>query len=146
MSAELLGSRLQEKNLLSPGTTFAWYRHRESEFLPFFNMDESLVYCSNIQGLVSQMGQLYDASQWRLFIDSSKRSLKAVLLNNGNDLASIPVAHSVQMHESYDNLKCLLAALKYDEHNWLLCGDLKVIAILLEHVGGSGKIGLNVPN
>jgi hypothetical protein len=49
-----------------------------------------------------------DPSQWRLFIDSSSRSLKAVLLHNGNLYPSIPVAHSVQMKEDYDNVKHLL--------------------------------------
>ena len=28
-SAQLLGSRLQERNFLAPGTTFSWYRYRE---------------------------------------------------------------------------------------------------------------------
>jgi len=73
------------------------------------------------------------------FIDSCKRSLKAVLLHNGNDLASIPVAHSVEMNETYDNMKRLLGAIKYDEHNWLICGDLKVIALLLGQQGGYMK-------
>jgi hypothetical protein len=31
------------------------------------------------------------------FIDSSKLRLKAVVLQNGNDLQSIPVAHTVHM-------------------------------------------------
>ena len=36
-SAEILGSRLDERNLLAPGTTFAWYRHREQKFTSFFS-------------------------------------------------------------------------------------------------------------
>ena len=31
-SAELLGSRPQEKNFLTLGTSFAWYRNREKQF------------------------------------------------------------------------------------------------------------------
>jgi len=57
---------------------------------------------------MSELGASYEASDWRLFIDSSKRSLKAVLLHNGNELASVPIAHSVEMTETYDNMKCLL--------------------------------------
>lgn len=34
-SAELLGSRLKSKNLLMEGTSFAWYRHREKDFMSF---------------------------------------------------------------------------------------------------------------
>ena len=73
-SAELLGSRLQERNFLAPGTTFAWYRHREQEFVRFFSFQSSLVYCDNVEGLVSHMGKEYNAADWRLFIDSSKRT------------------------------------------------------------------------
>ncbi len=57
------------------------------------------------------MGVKYTASEWRLFIDASKRSLKAVLLNNGNHLSSLPIAHSVIMKETYDNLHVLLDAI-----------------------------------
>lgn len=93
--SEILGSRLQEMNLLAPGTTFSWYRDRETEYIPFFAEDDELTYCHDINGLMMKLGLSYDPCQWRLFIDSSKRSLKAVLLHNGNEYASIPVAHSV---------------------------------------------------
>ena len=45
------------------------------------------------------------SDEWRLFIDSSKVSLKAVLLHNGNVLPSIPVAHAFGIKESYDSMK-----------------------------------------
>ena len=32
-SAEVLGSRLKDKNMLAPGTSFSWYRSREKEFV-----------------------------------------------------------------------------------------------------------------
>ena len=38
-AAELLGSRLKNKNLLSPGTSFSWYRHREKEFTQFVSKE-----------------------------------------------------------------------------------------------------------
>ncbi|GBM12445.1 hypothetical protein AVEN_55283-1 [Araneus ventricosus] len=34
---ELLGSGLKYKNLLKPGTSFSWYRHREKEFTQFLS-------------------------------------------------------------------------------------------------------------
>jgi hypothetical protein len=49
----------------------------------------------------------------RLFIDSSQRSLKANLLNNGNLIPCIPIAHSVHLKEPYDNMKILLDVIKY---------------------------------
>ena len=52
---------------------------------------------------------------WRLFIDSSKLSLKAILLHNGNALPSIPLGHSVHNTESYENMKILMEADNYDK-------------------------------
>ena len=74
-----------------------------------------------------------------LFIDSSKRSLKGVLLHDGNNLASIPVAYSVNLKKNYDNLERILNKLNYKEHNWAICGDLKVIGILLGQQQGNTK-------
>jgi len=68
---------------------------------------------------------------WRLLIDSSKLSLKALLLHSGNTLPSIPVGHSVHNKESYENMKILVEAINYDEFKWQICGDLKAIALLL---------------
>jgi hypothetical protein len=47
----------------------------------------------------------YEVNEWQLFIDSSIRSLKAVLLHNGNNYTSLPVGHSVHLKESYENLE-----------------------------------------
>ena len=141
-SAELLGSRLKEKNLLSPGTSFCWYRHREEEFVPYFSREENLTYCHDIPGLVIALGAAeYIPGEWRLFIDSSKISLKGVLLyNNGDKYASVPVAHSVHLKETYHNLKLLLEKVKYAEHKWQVCGDLKVIGMLLGQQSGYTKM------
>lgn len=138
-SSELLGSRLRERNFLSAGVTYSWYRNREKEFVQFFTLNDDLVFSHNIPGLVAQMGRAYVPKDWRLFIDSSKRSLKAVLLHNGNELASLPVAHSVRMKETYADMQMLMAALHYNEHKWLICGDLKMIAILLGLQSGYTK-------
>jgi hypothetical protein len=81
----------------------------------------------------------YDPSTWRLFIDSFKRILKAVLLHNSNVLASIPLAHSTKLSESYETLKLVLEKNKYHEHEWQICGDLKVIGLLLGQQRGYKK-------
>ena len=44
-------------------------------------------YCSNINGFMSTFKVQHIAENWRLFIDSSKRSIKAVLLHNRNKYA-----------------------------------------------------------
>jgi len=47
----------------------------------------------------------YCPDDWRLFIDSSKQSLKCVLLDNGNIFGSIPIAHSGRAKEIYESVK-----------------------------------------
>ena len=96
----------------------------------------SLCYCTNIQGLFQEIGIAYSASDWRLFIDSSKRSLKVVLLHNGNVYPSNPVARSVQMKEDRESVKILLELIQYNDHNWDVCGGFKMIAFLLGLQGG----------
>ena len=101
-SAELLASRLQENRMLKPGTSVSFYRNREAELRKYFHSDGQLVYCTDVEGLLLFMGlPAYDSRDWRLFIDSSKRSLKCVLLHNGNKYASVPIGHSVKLKEEY---------------------------------------------
>jgi hypothetical protein len=69
--------------------------------------------------------------EWRLFIDSSKSSLKTVVPHNGNVLPSSPVGYAVNMKESYDNMKLLLNCVNYKKYQWQVCGDLRVVAVLL---------------
>ncbi|KAI6647100.1 hypothetical protein LOD99_8937 [Oopsacas minuta] len=138
-SSEILASRLKQKNLLLPEANISKYRTREQDLLKFFHLQPSFVYCGNIPGLIEKLGVKYNPEEWRLFIDSSKRSLKGVLLHNGNKLACIPVTHSFQLKETYDSMKVFLDALNYTMHRWLICGDLKVISLLLGQQGGYTK-------
>lgn len=138
-AAELLGSRLKNKNLLSPGTSFYWYRHPEKEFTQFFSKEGNLVFCNNVEELIHRFDIKYDSSEWRLFIDSSKTSLKAVLLHNGNKFASIPIGHSVHMKEDYKDLAIILEKIKYEDHQWMICGDFKILTMLLGQQAGYTK-------
>ena len=131
--AEILSSRLKEWNLLALSCKIFKPRKRHVAFANFYAMSSdsdhpSLCYCTDIQGLFQEIGIAYSASDWSLFIDSSKRSLKAVLLHNGNVYPSIPIAHSVQMKENRESVKILLELIQYNDHNWDVCGDIKVIA------------------
>ena len=54
-----------------------------------------------------------------------------VLLHIGNGFLSIPLAPAAYVKESYESIKILLGKIKYDEFKWMLCGDLKVVALLL---------------
>lgn len=139
-SAELLASRLQEKGLLRPGTSVSFYRNREAALRKYFHSDGQLVYCNDVEGLLLNMGlPAYDSSEWRLFIDSSKRSLKCVLLHNRNIYGSIPIGHSVKMKEEYANIKIVLDRLEYHVHGWVICVDLKMVNFLLGQQGGHTK-------
>jgi hypothetical protein len=94
-------------------------------------MERGLVACNDIDGVMQILNINYNPLDWRLFIDSSKLSLKAVLIHNGHILPSIPVGHSVHKKESYENLKILKEDIHYDKFKWKICCDLKVIALLL---------------
>ena len=72
-----------------------------------------------------------NVSDWRLFIDSSKYTLKAVLLHNGNLYRSIPVLYARNIKESYDSMGQILDLIDYNKCQWQICGNLKVIAFLL---------------
>jgi hypothetical protein len=41
----------------------------------------------------------------RMFVDSSKLRLKAVLLHNGSVLPAVPFGCAISMKESHDNMK-----------------------------------------
>jgi hypothetical protein len=106
--AELLGSRLKQWNLLEKNVQISSFRSRHQQLVPFFRKKGDLVFCNDADGLMNALGIKRDTQEWRLFIDSSKLSLKAVLLRNGNQHPSIPVGHAVHMKECYENLKQLL--------------------------------------
>ena len=73
----------------------------------------------------------YEANSWRLFIDSSKRSLKCLLLQNTNEYASIPIGHSATLKEKYEPVKQVLECIKYNQHNWKICIIQKMVNFLL---------------
>ena len=76
-SAELLASRFNEKHLVTRDTKVTFYRNRDTEFIPFFEENDDLVYCTNMENVLLCLGvQAYNPAEWRLFLDSSKRSLK----------------------------------------------------------------------
>ena len=115
-TALVLRSRLKAKCMLSTDIIFAWYKHRENEYICFFAKEHSLVYCVDVQGLIKKLGTVYNSNDWRLLIDELKSSLKAVLLHNTNQFASISLAHSTCMKESYENIKLLLSKIQYITH------------------------------
>lgn len=108
--------------------------------MKFFTKENSLVYCHDTEGLVHLYKKyLYNVNDWRLFTDSSKKSLKAVLLYNGNKYAVVHIGHSTELEESYESSLFLLEKIKYDSHKSLICGDFKIIKLLVGLQSGNIK-------
>lgn len=137
--AELLGSRLRQWNLLESNTKTSLFRTRHSYMSQFFEMKDKLTFCNDINGLFKELGCDHDPADWRLFIDSGKNSLKAVLLHNGNKKPSVPLAQAFDAKETYENMRQLLDSIKYNDFNWHICADLKVVALLLGLQSGYTK-------
>ena len=138
-NAELLVSRLKQWDLLDNGVriTSQWKRH--CDFSRFFSLQDELCYCHDVRGLSQTIGIPCNTNDWRLFIDSSSRSLRAVLLHNTNQYLSIPLAHSVVMKEKYQKVKALLDAFHHAQYEWGVIGDIKMVAFLMGLQGGFTK-------
>jgi hypothetical protein len=132
--AEVLGSRLKEWNLVQKGTTVSVFRKRQTGLSSYFAMGDSLCYCNDVDGLLDSL-----AKKRKLFIDSSKLSLKAVFLHNGNIHPSIPIGHAVHLKETYENMELPLRKVQYDKYKWHIRGHFKVIGILLVLQSGYTK-------
>ena len=120
-------SRLKERNFMQTKTNVTFYRKREGNFLPHFKQYEEIVVCNDVELLLMELSFVhYEANSWHLFIDSSKRSLKCVLLHNTNEYASIPIGHSTTLEEKYEPVKQVFECIKCNQHNWKICVDLKM--------------------
>jgi hypothetical protein len=92
--AELLGSRLMRQD-----TKVCFCRRRQEEFKDFFSQEDGVVFCNDVCSLMEVLGHECNPDQWRFFTDSSKLSLKMVLLHNGNKFPSDPLANAANMKE-----------------------------------------------
>lgn len=77
----------------------------------FFSKISELVNCNDIGSLFEELGYKHNPDEWSHFIDSSKISLKRVLLHNGNIYSSVPVAY---MNVTYANMKHLFVSIEYE--------------------------------
>ena len=78
----------------------SFYRQRSKRLSNFFSTDGKLCYCNDIPALFESIGINDDPDKRRLFLDGSKKSIKAVLLHNGNILPSVAVAYSTTLKET----------------------------------------------
>ena len=73
--SELLASRLKEHNLLGEGVKITLYRKHEQNLHVLFTVKDDLCFRNNIIELFEQL-------EIPIFLDASKKSIKAVLLHN----------------------------------------------------------------
>ena len=102
-----------------------------NEYIRFFAKEHYLVCYVDVQDLIKKLGTVYNSNDWRLFIDVSKQSLKAVLLHYTNQFVSIPLTHLTCMKKRYEHMKLLLSKIQYSTHVWKICVDFKVLNMLL---------------
>lgn len=142
-NAEILGSRLKQWNLVSQDFKISAARTRffTESFDRCFEYHEEMkiAYCNDIDELFNIIGHAHVPNEWRLFVDSSVTSLKGVLLHIGNEYPSIPILYGIDVKETYETIKLVLELIKYEEHGWKICSDLKIVGILQGLKGGFAK-------
>ncbi|GBN89578.1 hypothetical protein AVEN_74631-1 [Araneus ventricosus] len=69
-----------------------------------FCQDGDVIFCNDVDSSFKALELQHNPQEWCLFIDSSKISLKAVLLRNGNHHPSIPVERSRSYERNIRNL------------------------------------------
>ena len=111
------------------------YRKCQQSLSSSFCKNSELVYCNDVEGLLQGLVCTHNHEEWGL-LNSSKSSLKVVLLHNGNIHPSIPNAHSVHMKETYENMALLLKAVSYSKYEWKICGGLKILRLCLRMQSG----------
>jgi hypothetical protein len=94
---ETVGCRLKEWNPFQRNIKVRLFRNRREVFQDFYSKENDLVYCENIWAVMNVLEHEHKTTQWRLFIDSSKTSLKAVRLHNGNKYPSVPLAYATNL-------------------------------------------------
>lgn len=98
-----------------------------------------LVYIKDLDGLFDLFQAEHRPSEWRLFLDGSSNSLKAVLLHNGNTLPSVPIAYCKKVPEKYESMEMILNLINYAKYQWDVICDYKLINILFGLMGAASK-------
>ena len=131
---------MKDLNLSQHGTKITFYRIRDKEFLPFFFVIHLTLFPVKSPGVLMKLGVTeYSPADWRLFIDSSERSLKCVLLHITNVYGSMPIVHSTTLKEKNDAIKGVLQHIRYNGHQCVICVDLKMVNFLLGQQRGDTK-------
>ena len=88
-------------------------------------------FATMLVGFVTQVEFLVSLVNGAFSLTVHQRISRQVLLRNGKKYPSLPLAHSVHLKETYENVKTVLNVLKYNQYNWEVIGDFKIIAFLI---------------
>ncbi|XP_067635017.1 uncharacterized protein [Eurosta solidaginis] len=101
---------LKYGNHLALDVRTSGYRDRQAYIQQYFTVNgaNSFTYCHDVAGLMNEMTINYNPPDWRIFVDSNKASLKAVLLYKDKSIPPVPLAYNTDKLETYNNLKVLL--------------------------------------
>lgn len=114
----------------------AGHRKRHHVLFIFFTHQNKLCFYRNVAGLFKAIRINCSLKEQYLLIDSSFRSLKAVLPHNRTKYLSLPLTH---LKKDYKSVETLPEALKYDEYNWEVIKYFKMLAFLMDLQGGFTK-------
>ena len=95
---QLLGWRLKLWNVLEKAVV-VFCRKRQSDTATYCSVDGDILHWNNIQELMEELRLEHICDQWRLFIDSAKVSLKAMLLYSRNNFPAVPLVRAVHIWE-----------------------------------------------
>ena len=90
--------------LLHQDTEICFFSNRQNEFKEFFSQENDLVFGNDVCSVIEALRHQHDPSEWHFFTDSSKVSVNAVLLRNGNKFPFVPTAYATNLKESYENI------------------------------------------
>ena len=127
---EILASELSFCCLTDSSVLVHQAKTRDAPFKKYFKTADRIVYCCDIMGLI-ELFMDYNPNEWRLFLDASCSSFKACLIHNGNEFPTIPVAYTTIFKESRFSVEKIFEKLQYEKHNWLICGDFKMLNFVL---------------
>lgn len=139
-SCASVGKFFNDHGILEESVDWTSHLQRETSLSKYFDeLPDGTPFCKDVDLLIEDWFEMpYDANEYRLFMDSGKGSLKAVLLSNGGHLKSLPLLYSTTMKESQADIEKVLECVGYFKHNWSIVCDLKMVGILLGELIGLG--------
>jgi hypothetical protein len=102
--------------LLQQDTEICFFPNHQNELKEFFSQENDLVFGNYVCSVIALRHQ-HNPNEWHLFSDSSKVSINAVLLCNGNKFPFIPIAYTTNLKEFYENIKLLLEKIQHEKYN-----------------------------